>query len=208
MTTAPAALALIDRVDPYWVISMTPDAARSASGESPGPSCPNSSTQRSGISAWSTGTDPATLSMRGSEGMPHPPTPRTRRRFVVAHVLVAVGDHGAAAVPPAAADDVHLGGEERVGAAHDRADVHVVLPVLDRDVEAVAAAVELGDDGVHRPVAELVDDVPRVAVGEQLPVVAGVIGPLLRAARPWADPVREGRLCGLIVGAVSVTGPG
>ena len=39
---------------------------------------------------------------------------------VVADVLVAVGDHRAAAVPAAVADDVHLGGEERVGVAHDR----------------------------------------------------------------------------------------
>jgi hypothetical protein len=34
---------------------------------------------------------------------------------------------------------VDLGGEEGVGRADDGADVEVVLPVLDGDVEAVAA---------------------------------------------------------------------
>ena len=63
---------------------------------------------------------------------------------MVAHVLVAVGDHRAAPVPAPPPDDVHLGGEERVGGAHDRADVEVVLPVLDGDVERVAAGVEVG----------------------------------------------------------------
>ena len=58
---------------------------------------------------------------------------------VVADVLVAVGDHRPAPVPAAAADDVHLGGEEGVGGADDRADVEVVLPVLDGHVEGVPA---------------------------------------------------------------------
>ena len=124
------------------------------------------------------------------------------------HVLVAVGDHGAAAIPAAPADDVHLGGEEGVGAAHDRSDVHVVLPVLDRDVEAVAAAIEVGDDRVHRPVPVLVDDVAGVAVREQLPVVAGVVGPGFGSARPRSDPVRERRLGSLVGGGHRLRVPG
>ena len=83
---------------------------------------------------------------------------------VVAHVLVAVGDHRAATVPPTLADDVHLGGEERVRGAHDRADVEVVLPVLDGDVEGVPAGVEVGDDRLEAPVAVAVDDVAPVTV--------------------------------------------
>jgi hypothetical protein len=56
---------------------------------------------------------------------------------MVADVLVAVGDHGAPAVPPPSSDDVHLLGEERIRGAHHRADVEVVLPVFDGDVEVV-----------------------------------------------------------------------
>ena len=105
---------------------------------------------------------------------------RPRRELVdvrvVADVLVAVGDHRAAPVPAAVADDVHLGGQERVGVAHDGADVEVVLPVLDRDVERVPARVEVGDDRLAAPVAVAVDDVAGVAVGEQLGVQARVGG--------------------------------
>ena len=90
---------------------------------------------------------------------------------VVPHVLVAVGDHRPAPVPPLAADDVHLAGEEGVGRADDRADVEVVLPVLDGDVEVVAPGVEVGHDRLDRPVAVAVDDVAAVALAEQLRVV-------------------------------------
>ena len=78
ITTAAAADALIERVEPYCVISTTPDAAASASGESPGPSCPNSSTHRSGRSARSTGTEPGTLSIAMIGRMPAS-APRRRR---------------------------------------------------------------------------------------------------------------------------------
>ena len=111
---------------------------------------------------------------------------------MVQHVLVAVGDHGAALVPAAAADDVHGVGGEGVGAAHDRADVHVVLPVLDRDVKRVPRLIEVGDDGLHAPVAVAVDDVAAVAALEQLGVVARVVGPLGLAARPRPDAVSQG----------------
>ncbi len=48
MSTAAAAEALMLRVEPNWLISTLSDAAASASALSPGPSCPNNSTQRSG----------------------------------------------------------------------------------------------------------------------------------------------------------------
>ena len=55
--------------------------------------------------------------------------------------------------------------------AHDRADVEVVLPVLDRHVEVVPAGVEVGDDRLEPPVAVAVHDVAPVALGEQPRVV-------------------------------------
>ena len=108
---------------------------------------------------------------------------------VVPHVLVAVGDHRAAPVPPSVADDVHLAGQEGVGRAHDRADVEVVLPVLDGHVEVVAPGVEVGDDRLHRPVAVAVDHVAPVALGEQL---ARRTAPR-RAAAPPTDRRRPPR---------------
>src|SRR5690606_35887540 len=112
--------------------------------------------------------------------------PRGKRLDIrmVHDVLVAVGHHRAALVPAPAADDVHGVGEERVGAAHDRADVHVVLPVLDGDVERMPLQVEVGDDGVHAPVAVTIDHVAGVTVCEQLRVEVRLGG---RVAFPGAD---------------------
>src|SRR5690606_5549013 len=89
---------------------------------------------------------------------------------VVVLVLVAVGDHGSAAVPPTAPHDVEGGRVEGVGGADHRADVEVVPPVLDSDVETVPAGVQVGHDRVVTPVAVGVDDVAGVTLGEQLGV--------------------------------------
>ena len=74
---------------------------------------------------------------------------------------------------------------EGVGGADDRADVEVVLPVLDGHVQRVPALVEIGDDGRHGPVAVAVDHVAGVAPREQVRVQAGVVRPRL-GVRP--DP--------------------
>ena len=47
----------------------------------------------------------------------HDPS-RTLAPFVVAHVLVAVGDHRASAVPALVADDVNLFGQKSIGISH------------------------------------------------------------------------------------------
>src|SRR3954454_8640423 len=112
---------------------------------------------------------------------------------MVPQALVAVGDHRAAAVPPAAPDDVHLRGEEGVGGAHHRADVEVVAEVLDRYVEGVPAAVEVRDDRFDGPVAVTVDDVAPVTVGQELGVVPGVVRP---GPRPRADADRRAPIGG------------
>ena len=85
-------------------------------------------------------------------------------------MLVAVGHHGAATVPPPLADDVEGPRAHRVGRADDRADVEVVTPVLDRDVEVVPPGVEVGDDRLVPPVAVGVDDVAPVALAQQVRV--------------------------------------
>ncbi len=104
-------------------------------------------------------------------------------RLVVPDVLVAVGDHGAATVPPLATDDVHFCREEGVGSSDDGADVEVVLPVLDGNVEVVTAGVEVGHDRLDAPVAVTVCDVALVAVLEQLRVESVVGRP-----RSWVRP--------------------
>ena len=96
---------------------------------------------------------------------------------MVADVLVPIGDHRSPAVPSTASDDVHLGGQERVGGADDGADVEVVLPVLDGDVEGMSSGVEIVPDRLDRPVPIPVDHVASIAVGQQGEVEAGIVGP-------------------------------
>lgn len=95
---------------------------------------------------------------------------------VVHEVLVAVGDHRAAAVPALAPHDVHYGCGEGVCSSHDGTDVGVVFEVFDGDVQRVAFGVEVFDDGFAPPVAIVVDYVASVAFGQQDRVVAWVIG--------------------------------
>jgi len=80
-------------------------------------------------------------------------------------MLVAMSRHCSASIPATLADDMHSGRKKGVCVAYDCADVEVVFPILDRNVEAVASTVEVFDDRIDAPVAELVGDVSIVAVG-------------------------------------------
>jgi hypothetical protein len=137
------------------------------------------------------GSAPATLSTptTGSPSVARPGDEIADRRMVD-EVLVDLGHHRAASVPAPPADEVDGGGEEGVGVAHHRADVRIVQPVLDRDVEGVTAAVEVGDDRLDPPVAVALDDVATVAAGEQLGVEPRVVRPGL-GMRPDADLPRS-----------------
>ena len=72
---------------------------------------------------------------------------------------------------------MNLFGEKRVGVANNGADVEVVFPILDGDVKGMSLPIEIFDDGLEAPVAIAVDDVAAVAVGQELGVEVGVVGP-------------------------------
>ena len=96
---------------------------------------------------------------------------------MVADVLVPVGHHRAAPVPAPLADDVHLRGEKGVRISNDRADVEIMLPILDRNVEGMPAPIEVGNDGLTAPVSIAIDHVPAVAVCQKLRIEMGVARP-------------------------------
>ena len=205
---AAAAEALIERVEPNCAIEKVPSQASRASSDSPGPSWPKRKQTRRGIAIVSRCCRAGQVVDAEQDAPPRLVEVRRQvgRRLVVPHVLVAVGDHRAAPVPPPVADDVHLARPGTRWRCARRADVEVVLPVLDRDVEVVPPGVEVGDDRLHRPVAIAVDDVAAVALGQQLRVVL-----LARSAtpRPWPDtdlgrPVRHRVVRRPLVGCRSV----
>ncbi len=62
MAIAAAAEALIERVDPNWVMETTRDAAARAAAYSPTDTCPNNSSARLGKVTVTSGTAPGRLS--------------------------------------------------------------------------------------------------------------------------------------------------
>ena len=120
MAIAAARPALIERVEPNCAMEHTIEARGARLLRQPGALLPEEQHARARQVGRSSGTEPAGC-RSPMIGRPSPPPRRPGRRVgVVAHVLVAVGDHRAAPVPAATADDVDLLGEEGVGGADDR----------------------------------------------------------------------------------------
>ena len=85
---------------------------------------------------------------------------------MMTNVLIPISHHRAPFVPSAKPDDMDLGGHKCIGISYDRADIHVVLPVLDRNVKAVPMLVEVIDNCRSRPLAESIYDIAAVTVNQ------------------------------------------
>ncbi len=109
--------------------------------------------------------------------------------FVVVDVLVAVGHHRAALVPATLPNNVDRFRSERIRSANNRANVHVVLPVLNSNMEVVPAGIKVGHDSFHAPVAVLINHIAGVAVGQQVRIPVLASRPRARSARPRANSV-------------------
>lgn len=109
---------------------------------------------------------------------------------VVVQVEVAIGDHGAAAIPPPSSHDVNPRDVVGVGGAHDRPNVEVVIEVFESHSERVTAAVKVGDNSLQPPVPVAVWDVSAIPVGKEYRVVVVAGRPLLRWPGPNANLAR------------------
>ena len=108
---------------------------------------------------------------------------------MVMNVQVPIGDHRPASVPASSSQDVHPGHVERIGGAHHRTDVEVVLPVLDGDVQPTTTGVKFGDDRLDTPVAIPINDIAPVTVLQQVWVQPCILWPRTRSR---TDPHRGG----------------
>ena len=102
-----------------------------------------------------------------------------RDRLMVVDVLVAIGNHCTTPIPASFTDDVHGVRKEGVRVAYDGADVEVVLPILDHDVERMPTCVEIRNDRLAGPVPIFIGHVPPIAVCEEVAVESFVCGPRL-----------------------------
>src|SRR5699024_5666660 len=94
---------------------------------------------------------------------------------------VFIGNHGTPTIPTTTTNDMHPGDIERVGGSHHGADIEIVLPIFDGNLERVAPGIQVSDDGLDRPVPVVVGDVATIAFGQQ------GVSPLL-TGRPFTFP--------------------
>ena len=121
---------------------------------------------------------------------------------MVHQVLVPIRHHCPTPIPPPAADDVHGIDGEGVGGTHDGANIGIVFKVLDSDVQAMPALIDVLFDRFPAPVAVGIDDVATVAFSQQLWVVFLGLWPLRQRTFPrayaMAALVPLGRALGLV----------
>ena len=108
---------------------------------------------------------------------------------MVLQVLVAVSDHGPAAIPAAATHDMHGVDGEGIRSAHHGSDVGIVLEVLDGDMQGMPALIDVPFDRFPAPVAVGIDDVATIPFREQLGIVLLRLRALRDRALPRADAV-------------------
>gem|GEM_PF-6696265 len=99
------------------------------------------------------------------------------------HVLVSIGHHCAAAIPSSFADNVYRCRKKRICVAHHRADIEIVFPVLDRHMKWVSPGVEIGDDGLARPITIRIDHIASIAIGQEFGIEVSTLRP-----RFWMGP--------------------
>ena len=95
---------------------------------------------------------------------------------MVLQMLIAVCHHCSATIPAASSDDVHRRRGKRIRGPHHGPDVGVVREVLDGHMKRVSACIDVVDDRLTTPIPVCINDIPGVALGEQLRVVARIVG--------------------------------
>lgn len=96
---------------------------------------------------------------------------------MVNDTLISIGHHRAPSIPAFPTNNVNGVGEECIRRAHNRADIEIVLPVLDRYMKRVTAGVEIPDNGLNGPVPVVIHDVARITFLEQFRIKMIVSGP-------------------------------
>ena len=81
---------------------------------------------------------------------------------MVAHVLIAVGDHGSSPVPALYSPTMWTSATRNAFQSARSTQVEILFPVLNGKVDRMPTSIEVRADRVHRPVAVLVTDIATV----------------------------------------------
>lgn len=81
---------------------------------------------------------------------------------MILNLQVLVGHHGAALVPLAPSDDVHLAYAERIGATNNCSHVEIAHGVFYSNLQAYATSIKLGHDLIVTLAFEFIEHIARI----------------------------------------------
>lgn len=82
------------------------------------------------------------------------------------HMLIPIGDHGAAPVPPLSSHNVYFLSQECISGSNNRPDIEIVMKVFNTHMKWVALGIKIRHHRVKRPVAVFIDDIAPVTLGQ------------------------------------------
>ena len=92
-------------------------------------------------------------------------------------MLITIRHHRTTTIPAATPNNMDLLRQHRIRSTHHRANIQVMLPILNRHMKIMAARIQVSNNCVHRPVTVLIHHVTAVALTQQLLIPMVTLGP-------------------------------
>ena len=96
------------------------------------------------------------------------PRHKILNRRMMTHMLITIRHHRTTTIPAATPNNMDLLRQHRIRSTHHRANIQVMLPILNRHMKIMAARIQISNNRVHRPVTILIHHVTAVALTQQL----------------------------------------
>ena len=105
------------------------------------------------------------------------PRHKILNRRMMTHMLITIRHHRTTTIPTATPNNMDLLRQHRIRGTHHRANIQVMLPILNRHMKIMAARIQVSNNRVHRPVTVLIHHVTAVALTQQLLIPVVALGP-------------------------------
>ena len=96
------------------------------------------------------------------------PRHKILNRRMMTHMLITIRHHRTTTIPAATPNNMDLLRQHRIRSTHHRANIQIMLPILNRHMKIMAARIQVSNNRVHRPVTVLIHHVTAVALTQQL----------------------------------------
>ena len=105
------------------------------------------------------------------------PRHKILNRRMMTHMLITIRHHRTTTIPAATPNNMDLLRQHRIRRAYHRANIQIMLPILNRHMKIMAARIQVSNNRVHRPVTVLIHHVTAVALTQQLLIPVVALGP-------------------------------